>query len=220
MKYLTFLGVTFLILVHPSISFAQADQSLPPVVKNRVFKFDFFSPLTGNLTFGYEQVLSNKITLEGNIGIIGLSLVDDDRNGKGIFIKAGTRLYFTPDYLLEGMKRYNDFQGAYFKPEIIYSGFGFDYDVITSIGTYVKKRGTNNSIALMLNLGKQWVFAKTISLDLHGGIGYGTSFINYNGGNTGNVILSETMSNKYSHIEVNEIPLVFEAGFDIGMLLK
>ena len=92
-------------------------------MKNRLIKFDFFSPVTGNLTFGYEQVLTNNITLEGNLGIIGIGFIDDSYNPAGLFLKGGPRLYVSPDYFFDGMKRYNDFQGAYFKPEFIYSGF-------------------------------------------------------------------------------------------------
>ncbi|MGB3074136.1 MAG: hypothetical protein WBB36_02380 [Chitinophagales bacterium] len=212
----------FALLCSTQMALSQNEMAPAPVMKNRIIKMDFFSPLTGNLTFGYEQVLTNNITLEGNIGIIGLSFIDDGYNGKGIFIKAGPKLYFTPDYLLDGMKRYNDFQGGYFKPEFIYSGFGFDYESYNSTnGIYTTERGTNNSIALMLNFGKQWVLAKIISLDLHGGIGYGTSFFHYNSTAPGyGYPDSFDESYKYSHFEVPEVPLTFSAGFDIGILLK
>jgi hypothetical protein len=57
----------------------------------------FSHHLTGNVTFSYEQVLMNNITIEGNIGIIGLSFIDVPYKAKGLFIKAGPRLYFSPD---------------------------------------------------------------------------------------------------------------------------
>lgn len=200
---------------------AQSEFTAPPSVSNRVVKLDFFSPLTGNLTLSYEQVLTNKVTLQGSLGIIGVSFVEVD-HAKGIFLKVGPRLYFNPDYMLEGMKRYNDFQGTYFNPQIIYSGFGFDYDSYNSLtGVYSDQRATNNSIALMLNFGRQWVLAKTISLDLHAGIGYGTSFFNYvnlQPPTTGSQ--DQYLTYKFSHAESPEIPLVFSAGFDIGLLLK
>ncbi|MBX7108563.1 MAG: DUF3575 domain-containing protein [Chitinophagales bacterium] len=221
MKRLIFLLLTFLYF-GTQIANAQMETVPSPVIKNRVIKMDFFSPLTGNITFGYEQVLANNITLEGNLGIIGISLIEDGNHAKGLFIKAGPRLYFAPDYLLDGMKRYNDFQGAYFKPEFIYSGFGFDYDNYNSQnGTYTTERGTNNSIALMLNLGKQWVLARIVTLDLHAGAGYGTSFYHYDTtAPSYGYPDSFDESHKYSHIQVPEIPLTFAAGFDIGILLK
>ncbi len=218
---------TFLLLLTVFLFGAQKAGAQPqaaplPVTKNRVIKMDFFSPLTGNITFGYEQVLANNVTLEGNLGIIGISLIDDGNHAKGLFIKAGPRLYFTPDYHLDGMTRYNDFQGAYFKPEFIYSGFGFDYSAYNSVaGIYTTERGINNSIALMLNFGKQWVLARIVTLDLHAGAGYGTSFYNFDAtAPTYGYPDSFEESHKYSHIQVPEIPLTFSAGFDIGILLK
>ncbi len=129
------------------------DQNLlvPAIVKNRIIKIDFFSPLTGNTTLGYEQVFANSITLTGDIGIIGASLAPISSQAKGVFVKAGTKFYFSPDYLIDGMKRFNDFQGTYFSPQIIYSGFGFDYNMVS----YRTDRGVNNSFALMLEFGKQ-----------------------------------------------------------------
>lgn len=200
---------------------AQSDIMIPADIKNRIIKLDFFSPLTGNLTLGYEQALTNHITLKGHMGLIGVSFVDFDHT-KGLFLKAGPKLYFNPDYVLEGMKRFNDFQGAYFNPEIIYSGFSFDYDSYNAAtGINSEQRATNNSIAVMLNLGKQWVLSGIISLDLHAGIGYGTSFITYEDSQPPSVSGQDSyVTYKFSHAESPEIPLVFSAGFDIGVLLK
>lgn len=215
-----FLMIYFLVLLSLVVN-GQSELTAPAAIKNRVIKLDFFSPVTGNLTFGYEQVLTNNITLEGNLGFIGIGFVDDVNNPAGMFLKGGPRLYFSPDYFLEGMKRYNDFQGAYFKPEFIYSGFGFDYDVHNSMGSYKTLRGVNNSIALMLNVGKQWVLAKVVSIDLHAGIGYGTSFYSYKDIPPGYMGYDSYYPGyKYSHIEAPEVPLTFSAGFDIGILLK
>jgi hypothetical protein len=163
----------------------------------------------------------NSVTLEGSLGIIGISFIDDSYHPKGLFLKAGPKFYFTPDYTFDGMKRFNDFQGAYFKPEIIYSGFGFDYDYYYSYQT-TKQRGVNNSVALMLNFGKQWVLARILTLDIYTGIGYGKSW-QYLKDNTsgGNAVLNEDFTTyKYSHLEVPETPLALSAGFKIGILLK
>jgi hypothetical protein len=76
---------------------------------------------------------------------------------------------------MDGMKRYNDFQGGYFKPEIIYSGFGFDYEYYSGYST-ITGRGMNNSVGLILNFGRQWVLARIISIDIYAGIGYSKSW--------------------------------------------
>jgi len=197
----------------------------PPVIKNRIIKVDFFAPLTGNLTFGYEQPLINSVTFTGELGIIGASVVPVTNRAAGVFVKSGVRFYFSPDYLLDGMKRYNDFQGGYFNPEIIYSGFGFDYNSYNqTTGVYSTRRSVNNSIALMLQFGKQWVLAKTISLDIYAGIGYGWSSINVPDYSAGYGIFADAntlVPNKFSHIQYsNDVPLAVDAGFNIGILLK
>lgn len=221
MKFQTLLLLTLTIILFSLSGFAQSENILQaPVIKNRIIKVDFFSPVTGNLSVGYEQILTNNITLEGNIGFIGVSFIDDNLNPKGLFIKGGPRLYFTPDYTMDGMKRYNDFQGMYFNPELIYTGFGFDYNYYSYLPG--KQRGINNSIALMLNFGKQWVLAKVLTLDIYAGIGYGKSWIDMKD-NPSNVypgIDYSVLPYKYSHVEVPYTPLTLDAGFNIGILLK
>jgi len=192
----------------------------PPVIKERIVKVQFFSPLTGNLTFGYEQALIRSITLTGEAGIIGASFVHLDDHQKGLLLKAGAKFYFSPDYYLDGMKRYNDFQGAYFNPVLVYSGFGFDYYDYNG----KKQRGTNNSFGLLLHLGKQWVINNVVALELYGGVGYGYSWVSapnytYNAGYSTD--LSDIQPYKFSHLQPeNSIPIAFDAGFNIGILLK
>jgi len=209
-----------LILISRLVMAQDIPSMTPPVFKDRIVKLQFFSPLTGNLTFGYEQALIKSITLTGEAGIIGASLVHLDAHQKGFLMKAGAKFYFSPDYYLDGMKRYNDFQGAYFNPVLVYSGFGFDY--YDNNGK--KQRGTNNSFGLLLHLGKQWVISNVIALELYGGIGYGYSWVSANeySYSAGNVTdLSEIQPYKFSHIQPsNDVPIAFDAGFNIGILLK
>jgi hypothetical protein len=215
-----------LILVMSVSAFSQSsDSQAPAAEKSRIIKTDFFAPITGNLSFSYEQALMNSLTIEGTLGIIGVGIIPDNLHPAGIFIKVGTRFYFSPDYTFDGLRRTNDFQGAYFKPEFIYSGFGFDYDIYNqTTGAFGTGRGSNNSFALMLNFGKQWVLAKTIAIDLYAGIGYGGSIVNapdyYNYGST-SYNEEYLVPQKYSHLQPdNQIPLAFEAGFNIGWLLR
>jgi hypothetical protein len=198
---------------------AQDESSFtPPVFKERVINLEFFSPLTGNLAFGYEQALKKNISLVGGVGIIGVSLVELSDNQKGIFLRGGAKLYFTPDYWLEGMRRYNTFHGAYFSPVIVYSGFGFDYADQSGI----TQRGSNHSIALLLHLGKQWVISNSVTLDLFGGVGYGGSIINADGYGSSATTLDENslVPYKFSHLQPdNQVPIAFDAGFSLGWLL-
>ena len=201
------------------------DLQNPPIEKTRIIKTDFFAPITGNLSFGYEQVLKNSITLDGEIGIIGVGFIDDNLHPAGIFLKMGPKLYFSPDYTFDGMHRFNDLQGAYFKPEIIYSGFAFDYDHLNQSGSAITNdRGTNHSFALMLNFGKQWILAKVVSLEMYAGIGYGGSIVNAPGAyGYGSYSLNENdmIPYKYSHLQTgSQVPLAFDAGLNIGILIR
>ena len=222
MKNIFYLPLLGLLLLSTAVYAQTEDIPVMPSVKTKIVKVDFFSPITGNLAFSYEQVLMNNITIEGNIGIIGLSFIDDPYKGKGLFIKAGPRLYFSPDYTMDGMKRYNDFQGGYFKPEIVYSGFGFDYEYYNSSYQYTKGRGVNNSVGLILNFGRQWVLAKIISLDIYGGIGYSKSWEKIDQHPVNALPYSDEYfaPYKYSHVEAYPVPLGLSAGFNIGVLLK
>jgi len=209
-----------ILLLFQNLSAQELPSMTPPVLKQRIVNVEFFSPLTGNLTFGYEQALVNSISLTGQVGIIGLSFVPLEKHQKGLFLTAGAKLYFAPDYWIDGMKRYNDFQGFYFNPEIVYSGFGFDYYDING----VKRRGSNNSFALLLNFGKQWTIANTVSIELYGGVGYGGSSVsadNYSYSNGYSSDLNEIVPYKFSHYQwSNQVPFAIDGGFNIGILLK
>ncbi|MCY7410878.1 MAG: DUF3575 domain-containing protein [Chitinophagales bacterium] len=218
--------LSFLMLTMFMQSYSQNSETQSPQSdKTRIIKTDFFAPLTGNLTFGYEQMLMNSMTIEGSIGIIGAGFIQDNLHPAGIFIKAGPKFFFSPDYTFDGLHRANYLQGAYFNPEIVYSGFAFDYETYNSSnGTFGTARGSNNSFALMLNFGKQWVLAKIIAIDLYAGVGYGGSAVNapdaYGYGNS-SYNESEIVPYKYSHLQPdNQIPIAVQAGFKIGVLIK
>ncbi|MBX7142091.1 MAG: DUF3575 domain-containing protein [Chitinophagales bacterium] len=203
-----------------SQAYAQEEEAQkPPQIKDKIIKTEFFSPLTGNVTIGYEQTIKNNITFTGSLGIIGASLVHLEGHQAGLFLKPGIKLYFAPDYWLDGMRRYNDLQGFYFNPTLVYSGFGFDY--YNNNGN--KERGTNHSFGLLLNLGKQWVISNSFSLELYAGAGYGWSAISAPDYNSSpySTDLSDIAPYKFSHLQPsNQVPIAFDAGFNMGILLK
>lgn len=193
--------------------------------KSRVIKTSFFAPLTQHLEFGYEQALNNKMILDGSLGIIGPSLSNFSEHPKGVYLKAGTKFFFNPDFIVEGMQRYNDFQGTYFEPQLIYSGFSFQnpvdiYDPNT--GAYLGQttyKETSKNWAMSLNLGRQWVLANIVSLNIYGGIGYGGS----NTTNHSNLYYGEFENHpyKFSHTFFsNNFPMILTDGLTIGILLK
>ena len=72
-----------------------------------------------------------------------------------------------------------------------------------------------------MHLGKQWVISNTVSLEIYGGAGYSFSTVSANDF-SGNIDqLSNELSYKFSHVQVShDVPLAFDAGFNIGILLK
>ena len=220
----TSLSILFMILTC-FVSYGQSNITPNSNYKSRVIKTAIFAPLVNHLEFGYEQALNNKIILDGDLGIIGPSVSNFDQNASGLYFKAGTKFFFNPDFMVEGMFRYNDFQGTYFEPQLIYSSFGYDvlsytYNPNTGNSTSQTYRGTSNSWALSMNLGRQWVLANVLSLNLFGGVGYGGS---YNSTNEPTGTFIETIGHpyKFSHLAIsNDFPIIFTNGITLGILLK
>lgn len=195
------------ICITANVLIAQNEVTTPDVIKKRALKFEFFSPLYGTLNFGYEQTLSNRVNLDMGAGIIGVGFNETAEVSNGVFVRGGARLYFSPDYYTDDLKYFSDFQGGYFRPELIFSFFNFDYT--DDFGVDLK--GDNASMGIQLNLGKQWAIANTVSLDLWGGLGYN---INFNDD-------SDEMPFKYAYVGGSGgVPLSFSFGFSVGVLTK
>jgi len=179
-------------------------------LKKRVISFAFFSPLNHNLNFSYEQVLSNQISFHGTFGIIGPGIVSDDRKPAGIFVKAGPRFYFSPDYTMDGMHRFNNLQGGYFQPEIIINDYSaYEATGLLDISPLSNDRVRQNhlAVAMMMNFGKQWVFVNAFSIDTYIGIGYGAG--------------GSSAGNQYSHYGGSPgMPFALSTGLSVGFLSK
>lgn len=61
--------------------------------KTKAIKFEFFSPLFGKLTFGYEQMIKVGTNVEFKLGIIGPSLNKEivANSPSGAFVKLGPK---------------------------------------------------------------------------------------------------------------------------------
>ena len=188
----------------------------PGNIKKRIISFEFFSPLNHNMAFGYEQVIKNQISLAGEIAIIGPGLTSDERASKGFFLKAGPKIYFSPDWMMDGMYRFNDMQGAYLQPQIVLTYFNSVDTYDSGLSPSYEAKTNTFAYALLLNLGKQWVLAHVISLDLHFGIGYGGN--SYSGDND---VFSFNTYKHYSHMGgTNTEPFAMSAGITIGVPIK
>ena len=91
--------------------------------KTHSIKFEFFSPLTDDIAFGYEQMIKVGMNVEGKIGIIGIGTNPNAPDASGVFVKTGIKFKKHSDVIIRGMKYAHALSGAYIKPEIIFSHF-------------------------------------------------------------------------------------------------
>lgn len=136
-------------------------------VKTRALKVEFFSPLTGNLTVGYESYVSKGMSWESKLGIIGAGRNIDNQGG--VFVKVGPKFKLTPDYIVDGMRSSHPLRGAYIRPELVMSYFTTEdtYDLFDN------NKEKHGSISLLINYGKQFVLGEKITIDWSIGLGYG-----------------------------------------------
>lgn len=176
--------------------------------KKNAIKVDFLSPLTGNTTFAYERSIRPGRSYEVTLGIIGLGIDPGDVNPAGFFTKGGIKFIKSPDFYMRGMRYAHVLKGGYVKPEIAFGYFEQDdyYDSYYSSGY---TRESVISVALFLNLGKQWIIDNAFLMDFYFGFGYGFS----DGSNY------ETYYYGYI-IGDGSFPIAFQAGLKIGGLFK
>ena len=219
------ISIAMLLMIFTTL-FAQDITTPKNNYKSRIIKTSFFAPLFQHLEFGYEQGLNNKMVLDGSVGIIGPTISTINKPASGMYLKAGTKFFFNPDFVMDGQRRYNDFQGTYFEPQLMFSGFNYKFDDYvynpnTGTSTQYAYTGKSNSWALMLNMGKQWVLANIVSLNIYGGIGYGGSTTTDTDPNHAGFSEFELHPYKYSHTFFsNDFPLALTDGITIGILLK
>ncbi len=181
--------------------------------KKNAIKVDFISPITGNTTLGYERSIKPGQSMEAALGIIGLGKTSNDINPAGVFMKFGIKFIKTPDFYMRGMRYSHILKGGYIKPEIAVSVYSRDYTtydynyIFPYSSTTTRTSGSVVSGAVLLNIGKQWIFDNSFLVDFYGGVGYGFQNGKYDGGyQYGYLIIAE------------DVPLTFSAGLKIGFL--
>ena len=146
--------------------------------KLNAIKFHVFSPISTTLAFSYERSLKAGRSYEGTLGIIGLGFDPLNAKPEGVYAKFGYKFIKNPDFYLRGMKYAHLLKGTYFKPEIAlttYSVNQIKYDFNT-YNSYTVRQSTISG-ALLLNVGKQWVFDNRFAVDFSIGLGYGLTNI-------------------------------------------
>jgi len=174
--------------------------------KKNAAKINFLSPINGSLWLGYERSIKPGQSFEVELGLIGVGFDIAEQNPRGIGFKGGYKFIKTPDFYMKGMRYSHILKGGYIKPELIFTAYSVDsyvYDPNTWEET--KERVSTVGGAVMINLGKQWVYSDAFLLDLFFGIGYGFS--------------SQADVNQYGFIGGNSnVPIAFSAGMKIGGL--
>jgi hypothetical protein len=178
--------------------------------RKNALKFNFFSPLTYTTSFSYEHSLRPGRSIETGIGIIGLGQKPDGYRASGVFVNAGYKLIKDPDLYLKGMRYAHILKGAYFKPELALSVYRYSNRTLFG-SNEVSNPDTNvTMLALILNVGKQWVFADRFLVDWYIGAGYGF-------GNNGEY----DNARHFAFIGgTSDTPLVLNSGFRVGFLFK
>ena len=175
--------------------------------KKRAIKMEFFSPLTGNTTLGYESYIKDWLSWEVKVGLIGVGTDVNNSNPAGVFIKGGPKFKLNPDFVTNDMRGANLLGGKYIRPEIAFAQYSESIDSFD--GTIRRsQRESFTSIAFLITYGRQYVLADIMTLDYHVGVGYG-----YNSSDEGRYDYGFLTSEP-------DFPIALSAGFTIGFLLK
>jgi hypothetical protein len=175
------------------------------------FKFHFFSPLSNATAISYERSLKPGRSVEATLGIIGLGIEEmafsGDEDASGVNLKLGYKFIKDPDFYLKGMRYAHLLKGAYFKPELAFASYTYTpYEWLGNNQTRVEENVF--VAALILNVGKQWIFSNRFLVDFSVGGGYG-----FGSNDSG-------ASRHYGFTGADgDIPLVVTSSFSIGFLL-
>jgi len=181
--------------------------------KKNMFKVDLIAPFTGNFTFAYERSIKTNRSIEASLGIIGMGFNTGDYNPTGAFLRVGHKFIIRREAYDNAYHYTNILNGFFIRPDINLSYFSattyhYSYNPVTGqdLSTYV--RGDYFSAAVVLNIGKQYVFDDAVAISWWFGFGYGFS-------NSDN-----SMSYFYSHSLAgdNSFPLAVSAGLTFGFL--
>lgn len=197
----------------------EANQEIEIRRKTRCIKFEFLSPLTNDIAFGFETVLKAGMNLEFKAGFIGPGFIPkEELDGEGGFVKVGLKFLTSPTYYRKGVKYAHALKGFYIKPEMIFSVFTNTYtsEYHSFSGPILKKSTVirYENFAFNIVFGNQQILGNTISLDYYLGLGFGIQ--NNTSKNSMRSKLSEDYC--YSHLFNGEsVPFILSGGITIGV---
>ena len=187
-----------LFIDHKKAAMASAENNsrdLFLVQNKNALKLQFLSPLGGTTKIAYERAVKPGQSFEATAGFIGLGMNNPD-NAVGLGLSAGYKFMRSPDFYLDGMRYAHILKGGYVKPELSFASY-----------TMQESMQSVTKAAIILNLGKQWIFSDVFLVDLFGGIGYGISSAKIDDGWP-----------YFMAVGSEDVPLAFNWGFRIGIL--
>lgn len=201
-----FVAVIVSLLVAGSL-FSQKMNTNYDIQKKQAIKMEFFSPLTGNTTLGYESYIKDWLSWEGKIGVIGIGTDNNNTDPSGFLIKGGPKFKLNPDFVTDDLKGSHLLSGKYIRPEIVFAHFS---ELVEDFNGFdvISERKNFTSIGFLITYGRQYVLANIMTLDYHIGLGYGS-----NSSDEGNYFYGFSVGDR-------SFPVAISAGFTIGVLLK
>lgn len=140
--------------------------------KNAI-KVNFLLPAAGAWAFSYERSLKPGQSFEVELGIISTGSQDQyEMDASGFFLKTGFKFIRDPDFYLKGMRYAHILKGGYIKPELAFATFDYSNNTTIWGGQSSNESGTTAKLAVLLNIGKQYVFNNWFAIDIYSGIGY------------------------------------------------
>lgn len=191
--------------------------------KKRSIKFEFFSPLTNDIAFGYETMMKVGQNLEIKVAVIGPGTAKNVNNASGFFFKGGVKFLTSPTYIQNGVKYSHGLKGGYIKPELIFSSYSdrYDYTNYTNYPPYYTNESiniTHTNIGFDIVFGKQHLLGNIMTLDYYFGVGYALQYSSRNSIYPYLDGYNDTYS--YSHLYLGkEFPMILTAGLTLGILL-
>lgn len=180
--------------------------------KKNAIKLNFLALFTGSTQITFEHSVKPGQSWEATLGIVGLGYDAAGTNPWGVSTKFGYKFIKTPDFRMRGMRYAHLLKGGYVRPEVIFNVYSFDSYSYSNSYYGEPTRATSVSGAIVLNLGKQWVFGDSFMVDLFGGVGFGFS------GTSGD---SYNQNFNYGMVgPFDGFPLVLTGSLRVGWLLK
>jgi len=193
--------------------------------RNHIVKFHLFSPYSNRLTFGYEKLLANNLSIESKVGIAGVGIenpfyADDSyKKNAGLTFRTGAKFKFRRNEVKEGKMDRQELSGTYCKPEIglsflsrSFHKYSYSYDYHEREEITVNEAGLTG--AFILNIGKQWILHSRLVVDVSFGGGWGFSSLR---SMNGRIDEADGSSNFFGFYYFGKsLPLVTSSNFAIG----